>query len=161
MHKSVEVQCHFVPKRSTEKMAGYMQERLQDVQATSVTTDCSRSYQAILASLPNVSHFTVPNDSGPQHWCAHQLCESLKRDCRVQFQRMPIVQEGDSRYLDLVVWRTNSRLEATRSAPRPEHLAVLMLALHAWHSDELVVFNPHLVMVHDGVQPNELSEEAR
>ena len=134
-----EMDCTFVPTRSAADMGSIMRRRLEDVPGATVTTDCHRSYPAILQQLPHVTHMTVNHSQTLQDpvTSAHTnhvegVHSILKRETRMQFQRMPSVPpSGQPRYLDLVLWRANSRFRDCSERRKPEFLAEFMCALHA------------------------------
>ena len=106
-------------------MTPIMHERLGSVESPRVHTDGHRAYPAIAASLPGSSHGVVIHkdcfkdpDTGVHTNNVEGEHGVWKRESRVQFCRLPSVKKGKVYYLDLVVWRSNVRLDA-RAAQHP------------------------------------------
>ena len=83
-----------------------------------IITDCWKAYPAA-AEAANVTHFTVNHSKGFKDYETGHHTNNvegihgvIKRDARAQFNRLPYLnKDGDSYYLDLLVWRANARLE--------------------------------------------------
>ena len=123
-----EIQCHFIPSKSEGSIAPLILERLAGVQAPELTTDGHRTYPAVARQIQDCVHRVVNHSetfkdpvTGAHTNNVEGEHSVLKRDSRVQFQRLPAVTpSGQIKYLDLVVWRENLRL---LNANQPEPAA--------------------------------------
>ena len=115
-----------------------------------------------VGSTPNNSvccQWSGAHDSEPQrdlqrpcHRRPHQYVEGahslMKRESRVQFSRLPSVKGDSVRYLGMVVWRINTKLQHRKSA-KWSLFQQFFLVLDRWHTEELKDWNPAVCMITD------------
>ena len=123
-----------------------------------LTTDCWRAYIGA-AEAAQVKHMTVNHSKefkSPETGACTNNCEGIhgviKRDAFSQFGRLPYLNdEGETYYLDLLVWRANARLQG--KALFEDFCKVLWLWIHHGLED----WNRRIPLIED--QDEELVED--
>ena len=116
--KTTAIDLQFLPfnKRRKSELTPLIVQRMEE--GGELSTDCWAAYPSA-AEAAKVSHFTVNHSKefkNPETGVHTNNCEGMhgviKRDAFSQFGRLPYLNgEGDTYYLDLLVWRANVRLQ--------------------------------------------------
>ena len=116
--KTIALDLQFLPynRRNTDTIVPKIVQRMKP--GGVLTTDCWRAYPAA-AEAAKVMHLTVNHsvhfkdpDTGAHTNHVEGIHAVLKKDCRQQFGRLPYLSSlGETYYLDLLVWRANTRLK--------------------------------------------------
>ena len=132
----------FLPynRRTAEVITPLIVQRMMP--GGTLSTDCWRAYRAATAAV-DVPHLTVNHsetfrdpDTGVHTNNVEGIHAVIKKDARRQFGRLPyLTAEGQSYYLDLLVWRTNTKLK------KAEIMKSFCVALWRWTKDPLKDWN--------------------